>query len=234
MNKDYRKINKPLVSVLMSVYNSESTVSKAIESVLHQTYTNFEFLIIDDGSTDNTYETISSYRSDKIKIFKNNENIGLTKSLNYLSKKCNGQLIARQDADDLSMPEKLNVQVKCLLSNNLAAVGSRAKILNTNKLIPSLSYYLPIRFQTLFKNPLIHGTLLINKSVFLNLGGYNEEYLFAQDYKLLVDLLKNKYKIKILKDTLYELNVNNNISSIYKVEQKEYFKRARKDYLTKF
>ena len=66
-------------------------------------------------------------------------------------KKCNGQLIARQDADDLSMPEKLNVQVKCLLSNNLAEVGSRAKILNTNKLIPSLSYYLPIRFQTLLK-----------------------------------------------------------------------------------
>ena len=58
MNKDYQKINKPLVSVLMSVYNSESTVSKAIESVLHQTYTNFEFLIIDDGSTDNTYETV--------------------------------------------------------------------------------------------------------------------------------------------------------------------------------
>ena len=90
-----------LVSIIMSVYNDEDNIESSIKSILSQTYTNFEFLIVDDYSNDNTYRILKAYEAldDRIKIYKNNINIGLTKSLNFLIDQSRGDFIARQVRD---------------------------------------------------------------------------------------------------------------------------------------
>lgn len=220
----------PLISVVMSVYNHENVVGRAIESILNQTYKNFELLICDDSSNDNSLKNIQNFKSSKIKIFKNKSNLGLTKSLNLLIKNSRGEIVARQDADDVSSIHRLKLQKQFLIDNELDAVGSRSLIIDTNKIIPKFSFYLPIKLQMLFKNPLIHGSLMIKKSVLQNLNNYDENYYYSQDYKLLVDFFNQNYKIKIMNSILYYLNTSNNISSNNQVEQRDYFLRARKDY----
>lgn len=144
------------VSVLMSCYNSQANVGRAIESILNQTYEDFELLICDDGSIDNTYETISEYKSldKRIKIFKNKKNIGLTKSLNNLINEAKGVYIARQDDDDISSTVRLNTQVRALKSENLDFITSRAKVLGSERLIPGFSFYLSTSLVMNFKKPL--------------------------------------------------------------------------------
>jgi len=220
----------PLVSVLLPVFNDEKNIENSVYSILNQSYQNLELLVIDDGSTDKTLSILKNIKSKKLKLFVNSENYGLTKSLNKLILESEGELIARQDSDDISKLMRIEKQVNFLTNNNLDAVGSRAIIKNRNKKIPYISYYLPIRILALYKNPLIHGTLLIKKSVLKSVNNYDEDYKFAQDYKLLVDLLNSRKKIKIFEEVLYVLNTKNNISSKFKKEQNYYFKLARKSY----
>jgi len=214
----------------MSVRNGEQTVEKSIKSILNQSYDYFEFLIVDDCSTDSTLGKLKilEKQDSRISIFTNSENIGLTKSLNKLIKNTKGELIARQDADDYSNPERIYAQVEYLLKNNLDAVTSRALIIGSAKKIPGLSYYIPAKLLMKFKNPFIHGSLIIKKQVLNDLGLYDENFYFAQDYKLYLDLLNNGYSIKAINKPLYNLNTINNISSNNKDEQKYYFNCARK------
>lgn len=223
--------NRPLISVIMSAYNSESTIGVSIESLLEQTYKNIEIYLIDDGSSDSSYEIIKKYSSkfSNIKSFKNPQNIGLTKSLNILAKEVKGPLIARQDADDFSYESRLEEQFSYLNKKKLNACTTRAKIINTEKLIPGFSSFIPNRISIKIKNPFIHGTLLIEKSTFFELGGYNEKFKFAQDYKLMTDLINKKYKVSILNRPLYHLNMEGNISSEFKKEQRYYAECVKKN-----
>lgn len=222
--------SKPLVSVLMSVRNGEQTVEKSIKSILNQSYDYFEFLIVDDCSTDSTLEKLKilEKQDGRISIFTNSENIGLTKSLNKLIKNTKGELIARQDSDDYSNPERIYTQVRYLLKNNLDAVTSRALIIGSTKKIPGLSYFIPAKLLMKYKNPFIHGSLIIKKQVLDDLGLYDENFYYAQDYKLYLDLLSKGYSIKAINKPLYNLNTINNISSNNKDDQKYYFYCARK------
>ena len=212
------------ISVILSVFNGEKHISNAIESVLNQSFEDFEFLILDDASTDNTYNIIKSYQNidTRIKLLKNNSNIGLTKSLNTLISKSKYEYIARQDADDLSLVERFSSQLTVINSGDYDAVTTRAIIKGENTYTPNYSYYLPRRFVMKIKNPFIHGSLMIKKSVLYDLGKYNEKFYYAQDYKLMSDLVKKNYKTKIIKEPLYVLNQKNNISTNFKNSQ-EYF-----------
>jgi hypothetical protein len=98
-----------------------------------------------------------------------------------------------------------------------------------NKIIPGKSYYLPKKIVMKKKNPFIHGTLLIKSSVINEVGLYNEKFYYSQDYKLMSDLLKNNYKLKIMKEPLYHLNMEGNISIKYKKEQEYYANCVKKD-----
>tara|TARA_B100001287_G_scaffold79897_1_gene66554 strand:+ start:1768 stop:2451 length:684 start_codon:yes stop_codon:yes gene_type:complete len=215
------------VSVLMSCYNSQATISKSIESILSQSYEDIELLICDDGSIDDTYKTIEEYsKADKrISIFKNEKNIGLTKSLNFLINKSDGEFIARQDDDDISLEQRIEKQIKVINDLNLDFVTSRAKILGTDKLIPGISFNLPVSFVMNFKNPFIHGTLLIKKKILNDVGNYDERFYYAQDYKLFSDLVAKGYKYTTIKEPLYRLNVKDNISNNFKKEQ-DYYSRC--------
>tara|TARA_A100001035_G_scaffold63897_1_gene48530 strand:- start:4411 stop:5070 length:660 start_codon:yes stop_codon:yes gene_type:complete len=208
----------------MSCYNSQETVGRAIESILNQTIENLELLICDDSSIDNTYETISKYKDldKRVKIYKNKKNLGLTKTLNFLIDKADGALIARQDDDDISLSERLKTQLRVLNEKNLDFITTRAKVLGSKKLIPGISFNLPNSLVMNFKNPFIHGTLLIDKKVLNSVGNYDERFYYAQDYKLFSDLLSRGYKYSTLKTPLYELNIKDNISSKFIKEQDYY------------
>ena len=223
--------SKNLVSIIMSVYNSEDTIIASIESLIKQSYENIEILILDDASTDMTYEICKGYEADysKVKVYNNIKNLGLTKSLNILIKKTKGNFIARQDADDTSKESRIENQYSFLVNHSLDACTTRANIKDTNKLTPNKSYYLPPKVAMKIKNPFIHGTLLIRKNILESVGLYDERFYYSQDYKLMADLIKKGYKVKIMKDSLYVLNMDGNISVNNKNEQKYYADCVRKN-----
>jgi len=220
------------VSILMSVFNNEKTVGKAIKSILNQTFKNYELLIMDDCSNDNSYNICKEFEdNERVKVFKNNSNIGLTKSLNILADQSNATYLARQDADDLSDLQRIEIQKTILEKNNYDIVTSRALTMDTKDLRPKFSHLIPKSLILKYKNPFIHGSLFIKRKVFYEIGGYDEDYRYAQDYKFFIDAKLKGYKIFTIKKPLYYLNVKNNISSNFYKEQKYYSKKASAYYM---
>lgn len=216
------KMNNKLISVIMSVFNNEKDVNDAVESILNQTYNNFEFLIMDDASEDDTLSILKNFKDKRIKLFHNEQNIGLTKSLNVLISKSKGHFIARQDADDLSLKTRFEDQINVLQNKNVKACTTRAKIKNSKKIIPKWSFYIPQNVAIKYKNPFIHGTLMIDKETLEKIGKYDERFKYAQDFKLFTDLINSNVKINTLNKSLYVLNMQNNISTNKKNEQQYY------------
>lgn len=215
----------------MSVHNEENNINQAVESILNQTYTNFEFLIIDDASEDNSLQILKEYQrlDERINIFKNKENIGLTKSLNILANNSSAPIIARQDADDTSHPNRISAQLNFLINKKLDASTTKAQIMSSGQEINKLSYFIPTKIIIKLKNPFIHGSLMMKKSVFNKLGMYDEKFYYAQDYKLFSDLIKQNFNIKIMNEILYTLNTNNNISSKFSMQQKYFADCVKKN-----
>ena len=224
------KQSNTLVSVIVSVYNGQDSIKKSIDSLLRQNYEYLEILIMDDGSSDGSLKTIKLYESqnNNIKVFVNHENIGLTKSLNKLIDLSSGEIIIRHDIDDISKENRISRQVEEFSKNNIDFCLSRATRLDSNSFIPKFSYYLPDKFVLKFKNPFIHGTLAIKKNVLLEIGKYDEDFVYAQDYKLFSDLILKGYKYKVLNESLYLLNMKNNISSKNRIQQNYYAECVQK------
>ncbi|MGH9419932.1 MAG: glycosyltransferase family 2 protein [Thermoanaerobaculia bacterium] len=182
----------PPVTVLMCVYNGEAEVGEAIDSILAQSHRDFEFLIIDDGSTDATPGIIASYDDSRIRILRNPENRGLTYSLNAGLREARGPLVARQDADDISYPDRLSRQLAFLESNpEIAAVGTQFDSIDErgrrlrSHLWMKCETSLGIRWQLMFENPFVHTAVMFRRDVVLDrLGGYDERFRTNQDFEL--------------------------------------------------
>ncbi len=218
-------MKNPKVTVLMSVYNGEKYLQEAIDSILGQTFKDFEFLIINDGSTDKTGEILESYNDPRIKIINNEKNIGLTKSLNKGLRSARGEYIARQDADDISAPERLEKEIEFLeMHQNYAVVGTFAKIINKNSEVLSFLER-PIedlKIKEFFKkdNCIVHGSSMIRKACLSDIGFYNELMLRSQDYELWLRLSK-KYRLANIAKYLYMWRKHNdNIEAKFIGEQK--------------
>ena len=220
----------PKVSVIMSAFNAEKSIEKSVQSILDQTFEDFELLIVDDCSTDITSKILNRFSDERIKLFKNKENIGLTKSLNFLINNSKTKFIVRQDADDYSHKRRIEEQYKILIDQNIDFCVTRAQNIQNLKKIPGLSYFLPYKAILKYKNPFIHGTLMIQKKVLLQIGMYDEEFVYAQDYKLFSDLIKSGAKGKKIYKVLYYLNTKNNISSNFKFEQRKYANLVRRNF----
>ncbi len=181
----------------MSVFNGERSLNKAIESILNQTYKDFEFIIVDDGSSDNSLKIIKEYvkQDNRIKIIKNNVNIGLTKSLNRAIKYSNGEFIARQDADDISLPYRLETQLSYLKNNKkYAFCGTNGFRKQNGQILINVFELDEIKKNLIVENCFIHPSIIIRKETLKKYGVYNEQYLYAQDYELWCRLIY-KYKI---------------------------------------
>ena len=214
----------------MSAYNDSNNLKSSIESILNQDFQDFEFLIMNDGSTDDTKAIINSYtKNNKIKVFQNEKNLGLTKSLNILLNESKGTFIARQDSDDLSLSSRFSKQLDYIENKNLDVCGSRAIIKGTTKITPNRSYYLPLKTTLRIKNPFIHGSLIIKKTTIEKVNYYDERFFYSQDYKLVKDILYSGFSMGILREPLYVLNLKNNISTNFKEKQKYYADCVRKN-----
>ena len=127
-------MSRPKVSVVMSVYNGERYLSEAIESILQQTFTDFEFIIVDDGSTDGTGSILGNCTDSSIVHLRNRENIGLTRALNRGLEVASGEFVARQDVDDVSFPSRLARQVSYLEKNpSVGVLGTQMEMVDESK-----------------------------------------------------------------------------------------------------
>lgn len=202
----------PKISVLMSVYNGSDYLKESIESILNQTFSDFEFIIINDFSTDNTGEILTEYaeRDCRIKLFNNEENIGLTKSLNKGLKLAGGKYIARQDADDISLPQRFEKQVAVLdkhpeavlVSCDIEVINSEGTFVKKEKRSCDpqwVSWYL------MFYNHIGgHSQVIFRSQTAKELGGYSEAHRYSQDYEFWCRLVKAG-DIIILPETLHQL-----------------------------
>jgi glycosyltransferase involved in cell wall biosynthesis len=186
------KPDYPKISVVMAAYNAEKYLRQAMDSILGQTFTNFEFVIVEDGSTDETSQILACYQDPRILIIKNEHNMGLTKSLNRGINASHGELIARQDADDISLPERLSVQSAFLdLHPQVGLVGSGCNWIDgqgnvIREWIP-ISGVNQIQRTLLSSVPFLHGTFMFRRSCLVdNCVGYDDEIPVAQDCDLLM------------------------------------------------
>lgn len=216
----------PIISVIMSVYNHQDYLANAIKSILNQTFPNLEFIIINDGSTDDSLDIIRKFeRLDSRIVLINQENMGLTKSLNIGIKNSSGKYIARQDADDRSDLNRLEKQLEVLRKFELDIVISRAfkgnKIV-PNKLIFNFNHCNILKTGNIF----IHGAFFIDKRIF-DKQLYNEKYIYAQDFKYILDAFGNNFKIGYMLEPLYYLNnIESSISNTNKDDQDKFVSAA--------
>jgi GT2 family glycosyltransferase len=180
------------VTVLMPVYNAERYLKLAIESILAQTFSDFEFLIVNDGSTDRSRQIISSYRDPRIRYVENECNLGLTRTLNRGLHLAACDLIARQDADDVSYPDRLRRQVEFLDAHpETALVGAQTRIIDEDGRPNGLRHYdrcceyESIRWDLLFGNSFTHTSVMFRRKIVADeMGGYDETFMYEQDYDL--------------------------------------------------
>jgi glycosyltransferase involved in cell wall biosynthesis len=171
----------------MAVHNGEKYLGEAIDSTLAQTFTDFEFIIVDDGSTDNTTQIIQGYNDERIRMILNDENIGLTRSLNKGLELARGEYIARMDSDDVSLPDRLAKQVAFMDANHeVSACGTWAlDIDQAGKVVRKRETPVGDQLEKFYwrTSPLIHPTAMFRFSPSVG-PWYDETFLVAQDYDL--------------------------------------------------
>ncbi len=222
------------ISVLMPVYNGELHLREAIESVLAQTYTKFEFIIINDGSLDGTADIINSFNDSRIIKVANQSNLGLIESLNNGLKLAKGKYIARMDADDIAMPERFEEQLNMFENSpNAVVVGTDYFVMIGNKLNLSIneddSDYL--KTMLLFATCFCHPTVMV-KNIFPEKKiAYDGDFIHAEDYKLWTDLVFHGDFRHINKPLLKYRSHKSQTSVFHNKKQLQISSRIRKEYL---
>lgn len=207
-------MNNPLISVIIPCYNASKYVEKAVRSIMEQTYTNLEIIITDDYSTDTTLSILEKLACEdkRIKIIKNTENLKIVKTLNKMLDIANGKYIARMDADDLSLPERIAKQVAFLESNpDYVMCGTNAWHINENgkkigKSTLPLTYE-DNRFFLSYYSTFYHPTVMIKSEVYKN-NKYDEKFIYAEDYELWCRIVfKEKLKVYNLNEKLFKYRI---------------------------
>lgn len=233
-----------LISIIMPVYNNQRFLPEAIESILNQTYVNFEFIIIDDCSTDGSWEIITSYakKDNRIKPFRNKNNLKIVKTRNKGFKLAKGSYFAIFDSDDISQQERLEKQIKFLKNNGkYGVVGSHTIIIDEfSKEIGRRRYLLTheqIMKTILLRSPLAQPSVMIKREVIESIGDYSTDGKFdrSRDYDLWVRI-SERYKIGNLNDYLLKYRVSSTqgktthlretIKSTMQIQKKWLFKKG--------
>lgn len=199
--------NDPLVTVLMPCFNGGPFLRDTLKSILNQTFYDYELLIINDCSTDDSLKTIQSFNDQRIRIHTNTVNLGQTKSLNIGLKLSRGKYVAINDADDLSLPERIEKQVAFIRNRpEYPVIGTSCFIMDKQGMI-TRTFHRPtdpraIQLQFLSDTPMTHGSVLMDKNFILSVGGYDEEFRIIQDYELWSALMRKGYRVGNLPETL--------------------------------
>ena len=214
------------VTVLMPVYNSEKYLHEAIESILNQTFSDFDFLIMDDGSIDKSLEIAKSYTDERIKIIENVQNLGIITTLNKGLKIAKGKYIARMDSDDVCFPTRLEKQVDFLDKHpEISIIGSNVQVIDGNsKFIRTMSFPKEselIKWHLFFYTPVAHPTVLARREVLIKLGGYNSQCQYVEDYELWLRASKDYKFENISEELLYYRSHNNSVSVSHQQAQEK-------------
>lgn len=227
----------PRVSVLMPAYNSEKYIAEAIESILNQTFTDFEFIIINDGSTDGTSKIVRKYatRDPRIKFIDNKRNQGLIAVLNQGLDLCTGEYIARMDSDDISRPERFKLQVDYMDAHpNVGVVGAWCQKFGNQVKNDVFKYQESMRLFDLliYGSRVSHPTAMIRTSVLRNNKiYYDPKYPHAEDYGFWVSIARVS-EIHNLQTVLLDYRWHDtNVSVLHHKTQMESAERVRHDLL---
>ncbi len=201
----------PKISVIMPVYNTEEYVWEAIESILNQTFSDFEFIIIDDGSSDTSWEIIQKYakKDKRIKALQNEWNKGISYTRNKLISLTTTNYIASQDSDDISTPQRLELCYNFLENNKeYAVIGGNNIIINENwEEIWNRKYSNSIKNIILKKSPLSQPSTMFKKDIFEKIWWYDNNLNYGEDYDLRLKIFANWNKIKNLQKDLLKYRV---------------------------
>lgn len=198
------------ISVVMPVYNSAYFLKESVESVLKQTYKDFEFIIIDDQSNDDSLGVIKEYaaKDERIRIIENKKNLGVTKSLNKGIKASKGRIIVRMDADDICSKNRFSEQLK-KMQEGFDVVGSNIEIINDKgEKIGARTYSEDIHSVIVFESPLAHPSVMVRKELFDNFGLYDERFTSGQDYDRWLCFWSNKARFGLVQKNLLKYRVH--------------------------
>lgn len=207
--------NPPILSLLMPVFNSELFVAEAIESILNQTFKDFEFLILDDASTDKSYEIIRNYekRDSRIKVYNNDKNLGVVESRNKLINLSKGKYIAWLDSDDIAIENRLEKQINFLENHpEIGMVGSNASIIdeNNNKIGKWVFETEPqkLKIELFFHSPFLSSSVVVRKYNLLS-DKYNPKYTVTEDFDF-YSRISEKSEVANLSEFLVKYRINSN------------------------
>ena len=208
----------PKISVIMGIHNTNNVimVKQAIDSILNQSYSDFEFIICDDGSTDNTYDVVNNLikKDSRCILIQNKTNKGLAQTLNNCLKIAKGEYIARMDADDISELNRFELQINFLENNKeYGLVSGWGELFDENGIF-SIRKYIekPTKENMLFGSPFLHAGCMMRKEVLVKLKGYrvSKETRRAEDYDLWMRLYALGYKGYNLQKVIYKIREDKN------------------------
>lgn len=225
----------PRATVLMPVYNGEAFLRAAVESILAQTFTDFELLVIDDGSADGSADIVASYADPRVRLVRNDSNLGLVATLNRGIELARGAYIVRMDCDDVSLPERLQLQVEFMEAHPEVGVCGAwylefgDGVRRTTRCAPD---HESIRCGTLF-NPVVgHPTVILRRELLLENGlRYDAEFRHAEDYRLWADALRSCRFANIPEVLLHYRLHPGQVTGVHALQQMESAGRVRLDLL---
>ncbi len=220
-----KNIKNPKVTVLMPVYNAKIYLREAIDSILNQTFRDFEFLIINDASTDSSKNIILSYKDSRIRYFENKKNLGVARTLNRGLRLAKGEYIARMDADDISLPFRLERQVAYMYKHpRIAVCGTWLKALYDTKgeIWKTPATHEEIRSLMLFHDAIFHPTVMIRTGIIKKYNlRYSESYPYAEDYELWIRITKHSLLANLPEVLLYHrVHHKKHIDGYLKIQEK--------------
>ncbi|WP_347862857.1 glycosyltransferase family A protein [Salimicrobium sp. PL1-032A] len=215
---------QPLVTVFIPMYNAEAHIRKTLDSILNQTYTNLEVLIVDDGSSDRSVEIVGNYTDDRIRLIRNDGNKGIPFTRNVGLTHAKGKYLAIMDADDESFPERIDKQVAYMeIRPDIDVTGSYYEKTgggSSHTVKAEHILWQEIRIQVLFSNRFCNSTALIRMDTVKEHGlTYNEDYYIAQDYEFWAQLSKVG-RIEILPEVLVEYHTGHSNVTNYSLSKK--------------
>ncbi|QDW27626.1 glycosyltransferase family 2 protein [Pedobacter sp. KBS0701] len=206
----------PKITVFMAAYNQADFIQQSINSVLTQSFSDFELIIVNDGSIDNTTTIVESFNDNRIRLVHNDGNKGLIYTRNRLLTLAQGEYIAILDGDDIAYQDRLKLQYNFLLANpEVVLCGGHAAIINEHGNKTGDKLRVPVNNTVdlfmLFGNPFVNSTTMFKTSVFTELNGY-QNYTISEDFDLFIRMAE-KYKVANLDETLVDYRVHSNNTS---------------------
>jgi glycosyltransferase involved in cell wall biosynthesis len=221
----------PEIAVLMPVYNASKYIHDAIDSILAQSFRDFSLLIVDDGSTDDTPEIVTRFKDRRIRYIPIPRNEGIVKALNKGIEETDSKYIARMDADDVAMPERLSIQ-KSILDNDssIGVVGSALSVIGTEKKVFYPNTDSLIKICMLEENSIAHPSV-VYRTELVKKRPYSNEFPYAEDYNLWVELsFITRYR-NISQPLVNYRTHSGQVSSFYKLKQSQSREGVKRKYL---